>query len=161
MNKQKQHDPFIGYLEKNREDRAMLAALRRGLGKDPGAVPDMFPYIVPFVNNSYQENLLYQVAALFALHPIPTSEGNMGNHLRIYATTLGDDEATTRRFTQLLRMNRDNIDAPLRQHISILKSKDIAVHWHQLIYDLRYWDHEDHFVQKQWASAYWSYQPSS
>lgn len=33
--------PYIIYLESLREDRAALAALRRGLGQPPGTVPDM------------------------------------------------------------------------------------------------------------------------
>jgi hypothetical protein len=27
-----------------------------------------------------------------------------------------------------------------------------------LLYDLDYWDHEQHFVQRQWASAFWQTQ---
>jgi CRISPR system Cascade subunit CasB len=151
---------FIGYLEKHAEDRAMLATLRRGLGKQPGESASMYQYIIPFLhedNVQYadQESNYYLIASLFALHPISTTQGNMGAHLYQFTQQVGDDEATTRRFVQLLNLRRETLDTPLRQHISLLKSKDIAVNWHQLFYDIRYWSHEDRFVQKQWASKFW------
>ncbi|PJF22971.1 MAG: type I-E CRISPR-associated protein Cse2/CasB [Phototrophicales bacterium] len=152
--------PFVEFLEKHAEDRAMLAELRRGLGREPGEVPGMFPYVIPFVHNSYDEANIYLIASLFALHPSSTGKGNMGEHLYTLTQAVGDDDATTRRFVQLLRQSRDSLDVPLRQHISMLKSKDIAVNWNQLLRDLHYWEHPDHFVQKQWAAAYWKSGPN-
>jgi CRISPR system Cascade subunit CasB len=146
---------FIEHLEKLTEDRAALAELRRGLGRAPGEAPGMFPYIIPFVNNRYEEADLYLIAALFALHPSSARSGNMGEHLHAYTQAVGDDAATTRRFVQLMRQSRAALDTLLRQHISLLKSKEIAVNWHQLIFDLRGWEHEDRYVQRQWARAYW------
>jgi len=133
----------------------MLAELRRGLGYLPGEAPGMFPYVVPFAHQPYEERNLYMLASLFALHPVSTEEGNMGTHLYLYTQAVGDDTATTRRFVQLLNLRRDALDSPLRQHISMLKSKDIAVNWHQLLFDLNNWNREARFVQKNWASAYW------
>lgn len=147
---------FVSYLEKHKDDRAMLAELRRGLGRAPGEVAGMFPYVVPFVNeNRHDEDELYLIASLFALHPSSTLYGNLGAHLHDLAKSVGDDTATTRRFVQLLRQPRENLDTALRQHIGLLKSKEIAVNWHQLFYDLRGWEHPARYVQKQWASAYW------
>jgi len=147
--------PFVTYLQDHAQDRAMLAELRRGLGRSPGEAPGMFPYVVPFVHQRYEENNLYMLASLFALHPASTDEGNMGRHLYQYIGVVGDEAATTRRFVQLLNLRRESLDSPLRQHISILKSKDIPVNWHRLLYDLNYWDHEARFVQKNWASEFW------
>lgn len=148
----------VDYLLKHTDDRAMLAALRRGLGQPPGTVADMFPYVMSFIaeNDYYDRELsVYQTAALFALHPSHTDEGNLGTHLRAYAKMVGDDTATERRFTQLLRLRRGSMDAHLRQHIQILKAKGIPVNWHQFYRDLCYWSHPDHFVQRQWAGAFW------
>jgi CRISPR system Cascade subunit CasB len=149
--------PFISFLEDHSEDRAMLAALRRGLGKKPGEVSGMFPYVVPFVpeRSIYVEENLYLVASLYALHPLSVKSGNMGAHLRNLANNLGDDSATTRRFVQLLNQNHAALDTPLRQHITLLKGQDVGINWHQFLYDLNYWSHEDRFVQKQWAKQYW------
>ncbi len=150
---------FISYLESKAEDRAALAALRRGLGQEPGEAPGMFPYVVRFVQD-WNEADVYMVASLFALHPSSTKFGNMGDHLRSLVRELGDDASTERRFVQLLRMRRGALEPRLRQHISILKSKDIAVNWHQLFGDLRNWGHPNRFVQRNWARAFWGYKSS-
>ena len=149
--------PFISYLQKHAEDRAMMAALRRGLGAEPGdpETVGMFQYVVPWINEWYEEADMYMIAALFALHPASVSIGNVGDHLRRLATDEGSAEATERRFVQLLRTRRDTLEPRLRQQISILKSKDTPVNWHQLMADLRNWDHPDRFVQRHWAGAFW------
>jgi CRISPR system Cascade subunit CasB len=158
MQRETQQEPFVEYLEKHREDRAMLAELRRGLGREPGEAPGMFPYIMPFVPETayghYEANL-YLLASLFALHPVSARSGNIGTHLKALADSADNHEATTRRFVQLLNQHRDALVTPLRQHISLLKAHDVGVNWHRLLYDLRYWDHPERFVQKQWAAAYW------
>lgn len=157
MSENRKQFPFITYLEAHADDRAMLASLRRGLGQKAGEVAAMFPYIIPFIKgqNRWEENNFYLIASLFALHPLSTDTGNMGYHLRTMADGLGDDAATSRRFVQLLNQHRESLDAPIRQHVSLLKSHEIGVNWHQLLYDLNYWSHEDAFVQRQWASKYW------
>lgn len=155
MTDEQRKHPFVDYLEKHAEDRAMLAELRRGLGRAPGETPGMFPYLVPFVRASYEEDNLYLIASLFALHPVSTDSGNMGSHLHQYVQTVGDGTATERRFVQLLNLHRDSLASPLRQHISMLKAKDIPVNWHQLLHDLTHWGHDARFVQKRWASQFW------
>lgn len=147
--------PFVTHLERLADDRAALAELRRGLGRAPGEAPGMFPYVIPFAASAYDEDIYYLIASLFALHPGEARSGNMGDHLRAYAQTVGDDSATTRRFTQLMRHRRATLAIPLRQHVSMLKSKEISVNWHQLMWDLHWWEHEERFIQKRWASAYW------
>lgn len=155
MSDESNQHPFIEFLERHAEDRAMLAELRRGLGQAPGEAPGMFPFVVPFIYNAYDEADIYLIASLFALHPVSAKTGNLGDHLRTFANEAGDDTATTRRFVQLLRQHRDALPTLLRQHISLLKSKEIAVNWNQLFKDLRTWDHSARYVQKRWAKAYW------
>jgi CRISPR system Cascade subunit CasB len=160
MNPEVKQHPLISFLEKHKEDRAMLAELRRGLGKKPGEAPGMFPYVARFVGER-NEDVLYLIASLFALHPMSSQYGNMGNHLRTLATNLGDDNATERRFVQLLQQNGDALDVPLRQHITLLKSKDIPVNWHQLMTDIIRWDNPNRYVQRNWANAYWKLEQSN
>lgn len=155
MSEEPRQHPLVSFLELHSDDRAMLAELRRGLGRNPGEAAGMFPYVLPYVSNPRQEGDLFLIASLFALHPLSAKSGNLGDHLRAYAQEVGDDTSTTRRLIQLLSLRRPALDSPLRQHISMLKAKDIAVNWHQLIFDVQYWSHDDHFVQKKWASAYW------
>lgn len=158
-----QEHPFVTYLETLADDRAALAALRRGLGQPPGTVPDMFPYVIrrmpdTVYSGSWEENAYYLVAALFALHPDKGSGINLGAH---FAQTLDPNpdhnSAVERRFTALLTAHPDDLPFYLRQAISFLKSKEVPVNWHQLMWDVRDWGHPDrqNRVQKWWANQFW------
>lgn len=151
--------PFIGYLEQlaEREDRGALAALRRGLGRPPGTVAEMFSYVVPHLPSKLgrdRENDYYLIAALFAYHPAPGGRGNMGDHMA-QAYSEANEDALDRRVTALLAAHVDDLPYQLRQAVSFLKSKDIPVDWDQLLRDLQGWDHPDRYVQRSWANAYW------
>jgi CRISPR system Cascade subunit CasB len=158
MTQTKEQNPFIQYLEGLHEDRGALAALRRGLGGPPGGAPEMYRYVVPWLPKKVsreQEAAYYMVASLFAYHPISASEGNLGAHLRKTFFSEGDNASTERRFTALLAARYDDLTVYLRQTISFLKSKNVAVNWQQLFYDLKYWNHPEGFVQKRWAKSFW------
>lgn len=152
--------PLIAYLIENRDERAMLAALRRGLGQPLGAVPDMFPYVVRFLPEDasrWDEECLYLMASLFALHPAHTAEGNLGDHLYQLAIKMGDSQATERRFQQLLRAEPEMLPDLLRQIISLLKTNEIPVNWHQLMRDIYswYWPDRRRNVVRWWARSFW------
>ena len=150
--------PFVSYLEGLRDDRAALAAMRRGLGRPPGTVADMYRYVVPWLAADapiWLERAYYTVAALFAYHPAPGSTGNMGDHFARARDPRGDDTAIERRFTALLAAHPDDVDSYLRQAVSLLKSKEVPIEWHQLLSDLLGWGHPDRYVQRQWARAFW------
>lgn len=154
-----QSEDFIRYLEDHREDRAMLAALRRGLGQPPGTVPDAYRYVVPWLADDtppWREAAYYLIAALFAYHPAPGGVGNMGNHFARTRTPGWDDTAIERRFTALLAAHPDDLDLYLRQAISFLRSKEVPVNWHQLLTDVLDWGHPDRYVQRRWARAFWN-----
>lgn len=151
--------PFIARLQDlvERQERGALAALRRGLGQQPGTVAEMYRYVEPFlpqVRSGAQEAAYYLVASLFALHPKSSSAGNFGAHMAQTRSENGED-ALERRFTALLAAHPDDLPDVLRQSVSFLKSKEIPVNWNQLFWDLQNWDDEDRRVQKKWASAFW------
>src|SRR5438094_304340 len=55
---------------KDRTDRAALAVLRRGLGRPPGAAPEMFRYVRELARVAPErENDAFLVASLFGWHP--------------------------------------------------------------------------------------------
>ncbi len=158
-----QEHQFVTYLETLAEDRAALAALRRGLGQPPGTAAEMYPYVVRRLPNdaypnSWTEQTYYLIATLYALHPKSAKEGNLGHH---FAQTLDPNPdynaAIERRFTALLTTHPDDLHFYLRQAISFLKSKEITVNWHQLMWDLLAWGDADRRtrVQKQWAAQFW------
>jgi CRISPR system Cascade subunit CasB len=150
--------PFITHLESLRDDRAALAALRRGLGQPPGTVASMHRYVVYWLppDEPWLERAYYLVAALFAYHPAEGGKGNMGNHFARTRDPQGDNTAIERRFTALLAAHPDDLDFYLRQAISFIKSKDeVPINWHQLLSDVLAWSHPDRYVQKDWARAFW------
>jgi len=153
-----QTQPFITYLESLRDDRAALAAMRRGMGQPPGTAASMYPYVVRWLSDDappWQEGAYYLAAALFAYHPAAGGMGNMGSHFARTRDPQGDNTAIERRFTALLAAHSDDLDFYLRQAVSFLRSKEVPVNWNQLLTDLLAWGHPNRYVQKQWARAFW------
>jgi len=149
---------FITHLESLRDNRGALAALRRGLGHPPGAVADMYRYVVPWLPDDtppWREDAYYLVAALFAYHPAEGGTGNLGDHFARTRASQGDETAIERRFTALLAAHPDDLGFYLRQAISFLKSKEVPVNWHQLLFDVMAWGHPDRYVPKDWARSFW------
>ena len=143
-------------------DNAALAALRRGLGKPPGSVAQMHRIVLPWLSNepdaSWNEDVFYLVAALFAFwhqgkDGSPSSApSNIGESLSQLRDESGSIE---KRFAALLNAHQDDVAQHLRHLIGLLKSKDVAVDWSQLIWDLRGWDFDDRKVQRRWARGFW------
>ena len=155
---QEKSNPFIEFLLSKKDDRGVLAALRRGLGQAPGQSPDMYPYVIHFLpEKPYPtlESAYYLTASLFAFHPLNTSAGNLGDHMTATIRSEGERQSVERRFTNLLKAHVDDLRVYLRQSIGILKSREIPVNWNQLLNDLIYWDHPQLFVQQKWAKSFW------
>lgn len=157
-------ESFIAHLEKllAREDRAALAALRRGLGRPPGEAMEMHPIVAPLTGrlSRAQEDAYYIVAALFGLYPKESWRGekgqnNLGASLRWLARESGNDESVERRFVALLNAHEDEVHEHLRQIVSLLKSKEVPINWAQLLRDVTNWSHEQRFVQRSWSKAFW------
>lgn len=152
--------PFITYLEdlRERDDRGALAALRRGLGQPPGSAVEMYRYVVPWIRDGasrQEEGAFYLLAALFAYHPTPGGQGNLGAAFRQTLDPQGDNTAIERRFTALLAAHPEDLPFYLRQAVGLLKSKEVPIDWQQLLADLQAWDHPDGYVQRNWARSFW------
>ena len=106
------------------EDRAALAALRRGLGKAPGDVAAMHPLIVPFLpddGNARDDEAWYLVGSLFGLHPEPwrasaQTDGrgpSFGATLKRLRDAKGDagGPGIDRRMVAILNAHRDDVGA--------------------------------------------------
>ena len=160
--KQTLDESFIGYLESvlKRDDRAVLAHLRRGLGKEGGTAMEMFPYIARFVQNSYRsdENAYFLVASLFGLYPTNSwkSDEKGKNNLGKSLSLLKDDsDSIEKRFVALLNSDEEDLPNHLRQIVSLLKAKDAPVNWDQLLKDIKGWSSESKYVQRNWAKEFW------
>ena len=166
---QNSSERFISFLQglAQSDDRAALAALRRGLGRSPGEEPEMHKYVVPWTGREqsrWAADTYYLVAALFAHHPVQWSEqrgaSNLGaSFARLCNASNMSPEGVERRFTNLLGVDAEDLHLHLRHAVSLLKSKDIPVDWGRLLADLRWWDHEDRWVQRRWAQEFWSGTP--
>lgn len=154
---------FVEYLEQleRAEDHAALAALRRSLGKSPGEASGAHQYVLRFNPPVREEAAYYLIGALFALHPKTwqREEGakratNLGASFAWFNREV-ERESIEKRFVALLDCHADELPEHLRHAISLLRSKEIPVDWVQLLRDLKYWEHEDRFVQRRWARAFW------
>lgn len=150
---------FIGYLKSlpYRRDRAVLAALRRGLGKPPGTVTEMFPYVIPYApSDAAAQRAYFLVAALFAWYPdAPPKRGDLGASFRQLAAAIKSDGAQ-RRFVALLRATESELPTHLHHAVSLLKAHEIGINWEQLLKDIRAWN-DDHEPQRRWATSFWGY----
>lgn len=118
------------------DDVGALAALRRGLGKPPGAVPITHRYVVPFIRRDAhrsEEDAHYLVASLFAawyqgrkkLVPSMASYGEAMRSL-MHERESGSVE---KRFEAILGSDRERVHEMLRHGISLLSSQDIPLNW--------------------------------
>ena len=146
------------------EDRGALAALRRGLGRPPGAAPEMYPIVerwLPADSDAGRDDPYYTVAALYAFHqagrPAAAARppANLGASFALLAQST-QSESIEKRFVALLNCRRDDLHVHLRHAVGLLKSKDIPVDWAQLAADIRAWSWEKRPVQRAWAKAFWA-----
>lgn len=150
-------EPLIEFLQKlaREEDRAAFAALRRGLGKPPGAVPATYKYVVPFLPDGGAERAwpYFVVASLFALHPCSRTGESLG---RTYSR-LKPSESRDRRFQALLNADLPELPGHLRQAMGLFAAEPAAaVDWHTLLRHLRHWTDTHRWVQQRWARDYWT-----
>jgi CRISPR system Cascade subunit CasB len=157
---------FIAYLKdlSQRDDRAALAALRRGLGKEPGTAIDAYKHVLRFNPRQWEEEWFCLVAALFALHPTdwPVDEThgrrstNFGASLaRLWLKREAGRDGLERRLVALLNAHREDLPDKLRHAVSLLRAEEVPVDWLQLLRDLRGWEADNRRVQRSWARAYW------
>ncbi|MGH2353251.1 MAG: type I-E CRISPR-associated protein Cse2/CasB [Chloroflexota bacterium] len=145
-------------------DRAALAAMRRGLGREPGEAPEMLPHVASMLDRDVREVdewAYYLVAALFAWHPLPwpqREEAGRRSSLGVSLARLSDrteSGSAERGMVALLNSHRDDLAERLRRAVGLLRSHEVPVDWTRLLYDLLRWDQLDRRVQRQWARDFW------
>lgn len=150
--------PLVLRLEALRDsrDRAALAKLRRGLGKQLGT-PEMYPFVVPYLpDNKADQSACFLVASLFALNPLPAQRGvSFGNVWRQVWGHRDRSDSIEKRFTALLSCDRDDLAGHLRHAVALAKNDGVPIDFHRLLRDVRSWDHPDRWVQLSWARDFW------
>lgn len=143
------------------ENRAALAMLRRGLGKQPGEAMEVYRYIGNFAANTKSkthEDALHTVATLFGLYPSDSRTGNQfDSNLGASVSELSvktNGDSIEKRFVALLNAHSDDLPDHLRQMIGLLKANDVKINWLQLLNDLNWWDGDKRDVQRRWAKSF-------
>ena len=154
---------LIKYLDEHREDRGLMASLRRGLRLKGGLAPEVSRIVQGRLAENaswWLESAYYLIAPLYAFHNQPGGDGNMGDHFRALCEP-GEDMPSSieRRFMFLLSSGPDEINDSLRQAISLLRSKQVPVNWGELLQNIIDWKHPNserrERVQKEWARRFW------
>jgi len=143
-----------------RDDRAALADLRRGLGKEPGTALEMFPYIARFLNDSRRtnENAIFLLASLFGLYPKVSwrsdekGRRNLGSSMSFLK---GESASIEHRFVALLNSDEEDLSNHLRQIVGLLKSKEVPIDWNEMLRGIKQWNRSDRKIQREWAKGFW------
>jgi CRISPR system Cascade subunit CasB len=148
----KETHPFIQRLYDlaAREDRAALAELRRSFSNPLAALP----YVVPFLPKDAprrEETALSLVAGLFALHP-ERGHVSLAKALSIIAK---DSESVALRFRALLNADAEDLPTHLRHAVSLVRSRDLAIDYDDLLAAVRWWGSESKNRQRAWARDFW------
>jgi len=144
---------MIDFLQNNKDDRTMLAHLRRGLGKRSGH-PDMYPYVVPFLpEQKYLFEPYFQLASWVGMHPMFSDKPlTMGSVFRQFP----ENDSRDKRFKALLDSQGEQFYYHLRQAIALAKAHEKPVNYRRLLKDMLYWSRPEKFVQLQWAKDFWA-----
>lgn len=154
---------------RDNDDRARLASLRRGLGQSPGAVLEASRVIEHMLDEDdppWVADTLYVIAPLFALHPVSYRGDrwtDMGDHFRaLFSRDEDPPPNVERRFLALLSSEPDDLPDALRQAVSLLKQKEVAVNWHRLFDDVQKWltpspegEEKRQEVRLRWSRHFW------
>ena len=141
------------------DDRGTLAKLRRGLGKEFGLAPQRDGWVLvhlPPSLNDFQVDNACLIASLFARHSEPGGQGTLGAAFCRLADAAAGADSVERRFHVLLESDSEDLPDRLRHAVSLLKSKDIAINWLQLLGDVLWWNTERHHVQRRWSRDFWA-----
>jgi CRISPR type I-E-associated protein CasB/Cse2 len=139
--------------------KAVLARLRRGTGKRPGAASDAYRYVVPFIPDESADDedgveALFLVATLFACHRLPGPRGNLGATFRALDDPSGSNE---RRFVALLNSGWPQVQHHVRQVVRMAAAKEVVIDFELLAADMLDWQHAStrEKVRLDWAQAFW------
>ena len=160
---------LMEFLQNNRDNRGVLAALRQGLV--PTTEMRAWPWLVRHggVGTEQRAQAVRTVAGLFAHHPEACATGSMGTTCRALCSP--DEkpwesvDATgkaiapgpmARRLGYLLAADAGEICERVARVVLYAKSKDIPINYAQLEKDLAQWPR--YGVRERWASDFWAAQ---
>ncbi|GLZ28138.1 hypothetical protein Lesp02_03280 [Lentzea sp. NBRC 105346] len=147
-----------------------LAAMRRGLGRQPGSVPQMWRLYQAIVADEHSPRLAAEHAALclFGVHqqsqrtPMHKPGTGLGKALRDLSRRDGvSEEAVARRFNAAATATSfDELVAHLRGLVTLLRTHAIPLDYTTLLTDLLRWSDPDGQAQvrRRWGMQYHAWQ---
>ena len=137
-------------------DNAVIATLRRSLRSDPGtdarAMRLIEPLLPPQITKQKRQSV-YLVAGLWAL--VNRRTNAKPQPLAAAMKSIADNSSIQSRFERLLDSDLDELPYRLRQAVTLIASKNVAIDWPQLLSDLHGWNWSSHSVQENWAKQFW------
>lgn len=146
---------YVGALERIRNDRGKMAALRRGLS--PGTVMDAWP-VVAEIGGDIGQPVFVTLAALYATHPELSADQNFGETCRRIGQQGSDKlpDSLLRRFRRLLSSdNTEDLLGQIRAWVRLASSKGVGVNYEGLMFDLLLWNKYADDIRVRWARAFW------
>jgi CRISPR type I-E-associated protein CasB/Cse2 len=171
MNMTGTEDKLVSYLLglKDRGDRGALAALRSGIGKNPGEAPRMYPHVGPFLSSAdpvrTSVRVAFATASLFAMHPQQTEGRSLG--LALWHSVRRDgksggthvEEGVEKRFSAALDAHPDDLINHVQGLISLCESSGQGLDWYRFrrdLYSLLSDDEESRDrTRLHWARDFW------
>lgn len=147
---------FVSYLKEfvEKDDRAALANLRRGLGKEVGTSTEMYRYIFPKLRYKSDEKAYFLLASLFGFYSNANhTEGNLGASIASIKDKSGSIE---KRFVALLNSREEVLSEHLRQIVALLRSEKAPVNWIELLKGIKFWSNSNRSIQRDWGRSFWS-----
>lgn len=144
--------PFVRSLVAlvKRDDRAVLAELRRSLQQPLAAMP----YVAPFLHDDdrREENAFILVAGLFALHPVHGTKSLATQLARVAEKS----DSVALRFRALLDSEPEDLGVHLRHAVSLARANELPIDYDDLLGAVRWWGHETKWKQRAWARDFFT-----
>jgi CRISPR system Cascade subunit CasB len=140
------------------EDRAALAALRKGARAEPGWPPEMWKYVVDHLRDreNPEDRWYFVTAAMFGINPKHLKSMTIGNCFQQLVQKSKTD-SLEKRFLALLNAHPDDLPQRLYRMTRRFKSEELGLDYYTLLRDLLNWDRADRRVQKRWARDFYRY----
>ena len=146
-----------------------LAALRRGIGRDAGSVPQMWPFYTTLAEDGRRTPALlaeHVALTLFAVHqqsrPLPVHRDGVGLGTAVLALRRSDaysPEAVDRRFAAAATATSlAEVGVHLRGLVTQLRGIGQSLDYTRLYQDLRDWQYPERLplVRRRWGGQYFA-----
>lgn len=120
------------------DGRAARAALRTGVGKEPGEAPRMLPYLARFLtaNSGPGVRAMFLTASLYASHPEQREDVSLGKALRQAVKEKHGEAGVERRWTAAMDAHPDDLPRHIEGLVGLCESAGVGLDWHRFYGDM-------------------------